>query len=303
MVAPGRKFCQESRTNSRCRTNRQLITCRKYSRIGNYEVGIGNRSRRRLECGGQDGERGGMEMDEQMANQPDNHGIVVSTTVEDARTPQNGAAIDSSVIAPPAIAVTVDGAALAVEKAPAPRIDKDLVSPDLYLNRELTWLAFNRRVLHEAEDETIPLLERLKFLAITASNLDEFFMKRIGGLKQQAIAGMQELTVDGRTPQQQIAECLAEVREFEAAQHALLPELLERLRESGIDILAFEQLSVAEQAAIREYYLRNIFPLMTPQTMDPAHPFPFISNLSLNLLVTLRIPDDTEPSLARVKVP
>ena len=185
----------------------------------------------------------------------------------------------------------------------AVRIDADLKSPELFLNRELTWLAFNRRVFAEALDESNPLLERVKFLAITASNLDEFFMKRIGGLKQQAIAGMQELTVDGRTPQQQIAECLVEVREFEAAQRALLPELLKRLRESGIDILAFEQLSVAEQAAIREYYLLNIFPLMTPQAMDPAHPFPFISNLSLNLLVTLRAPDDTEPSLARVKVP
>src|SRR5271154_1570224 len=263
MVAPGRKFCQESRTNSRCRTNRQLITCRKYSRIGNYEVGIGNRSRRRLECGGQDGEKGGMEMDEQMANQPDNHGIVVSTTVEDARAPQNGAAIDSSAIAPPAIAVTVDGAALAVEKAPAPRIDKDLVSPDLYLNRELTWLAFNRRVLHEAEDARNPLLEQLKFLAITASNLDEFFMKRIGGLKQQVVAGMHELTVDGRTPQQQIDEC----------------------------------------NSVREYYYKNISPLVTPQAMDPAHPFPFVSNLSLNLLVTARYQNDSDPLMARVKVP
>src|SRR5271163_491144 len=150
----------------------------------------------------------------------------------------------------------------------AVRIDADLKAPELFLNRELTWLAFNRRVFAEALDEHNPLLERVKFLAITASNLDEFFMKRIGGLKQQAIAGMQELTDDGRTPQQQIAECLAEVREFEAAQRALLPELLKRLRESGIDILSFEQLSMAEQAAIREYYLLNIFPLMTPQAMD-----------------------------------
>jgi len=88
------------------------------------------------------------------------------------------------------------------------RIDPDLKAPELFLNRELTWLAFNRRVFAEALDEANPLLERVKFLAITASNLDEFFMKRIGGLKQQAIAGMQELTDDGRTPQQQIAECL-----------------------------------------------------------------------------------------------
>src|SRR5258707_15836699 len=104
--------------------------------------------------------------------------------------------------------------AAAIEKAPPPRIDKALSSPDLFLNRELTWLAFNRRVLHEAEDERNPLLERLKFLAITGSNLDEFFMKRIGGLKQQVVAGMHELTVDGRTPQQQLVECIAYVHDF-----------------------------------------------------------------------------------------
>ena len=180
---------------------------------------------------------------------------------------------------------------------------RSIKAPELYLNRELTWLAFNRRVFAEALDERSPLLERVKFLAITASNLDEFFMKRIGGLKQQAIAGMQELTDDGRTPQQQIAECLAAVREFEREQRALLPRLLKRLRECDIHVLSFEELSAGEQAAIRDHYLRNIFPLMTPQTMDPAHPFPFISNLSLNLLVTLRGPDDSEASLARVKVP
>lgn len=183
------------------------------------------------------------------------------------------------------------------------RIDPGLTSPELYLNRELTWLAFNRRVFAEALDERNPLLERIKFLAITASNLDEFFMKRIGGLKQQAIAGMQELTVDGRTPQQQIGECLAEIREFEAEQRNLMRDLMRRLTEHDIRVLSFEQLSPAEQGAIREYYLRNIFPLVTPQTMDPAHPFPFISNLSLNLLVTLRAPEDAELSLARVKVP
>src|SRR5271168_2051662 len=243
-----------------------------------------------------------MEMDEQMANQPDNHGIVVSTTVEDARA-QNGAAIDSPAIAPPAIAATVDGAALAVGKAPAPRIDKDLVSPDLYLNRELTWLAFNRRVLHEAEDERNPLLERIKFLAITASNLDEFFMKRIGGLKQQVVAGMHELTVDGRSPQQQITECYLVVRELEQRQREVGPHLLRELENHGIRVRLYASLSDDECKSVREYYYKNIFPLVTPQAMDPAHPFPFVSNLSLNLLVTARYQNDSDPLMARVKVP
>src|SRR5262252_8900309 len=184
-------------------------------------------------------------------------------------------------------------------KAEAPELN----APELFLNRELTWLAFNRRVFEEALDEQNPLLERVKFLAITASNLDEFFMKRIGGLKQQVVAGLQELTVDGRTPQQQIDECLAEIRDFEPRQRALLPTLLEELRKNDVRVLSFEQLTGEERAAIRDYYFRNIFPLVTPQALDPAHPFPFISNLSLNLLVTLHYPQDTEPLLARVKVP
>src|SRR5579863_6549980 len=103
-----------------------------------------------------------------------------------------------------------------------PAHEVDLRSPELYLNRELTWLRFNARVLAEAEDERNPLLERLKFLAITSSNLDEFFMKRIGGLKQQVFVGMQELTVDGRTAQQQITECYELVRELERRQRAVL---------------------------------------------------------------------------------
>ena len=176
-------------------------------------------------------------------------------------------------------------------------------APELFLNRELTWLAFNRRVFDEALDQHNPLLERVKFLAITASNLDEFFMKRIGGLKQQVVAGLQELTVDGRTPQQQIDECLAEIRDFEPRQRALLPALLEELKKNDVQVLSFDQLTGEERVAIRDYYFRNIFPLVTPQALDPAHPFPFISNLSLNLLVTLRSSDDIEPSLARVKVP
>jgi polyphosphate kinase len=179
----------------------------------------------------------------------------------------------------------------------------DLNAPELYLNRELTWLAFNRRVLHEAQDPGTPTLERVKFLAITVANLDEFFMKRIGGLKQQVAAGFHEPTVDGRTPEQQIAECCAEIREQERAQRVLAIALLAELAGHGIRVSTYAALSAEDQAALRDHYVRNVFPLVTPLAIDPAHPFPFISNLSLNLLVTLRYPKDSEPMLARVKVP
>lgn len=179
----------------------------------------------------------------------------------------------------------------------------DLSSASLYLNRELTWLDFNNRVLHEARDERTPLLERVKFLSIVSSNLDEFFMKRIGGLKQQHGAGIRSLTVDGRTPRQQIDECYEKVRVLEKAKQELLPTILRLLREKGIALHGYQELLAAEKKQLRHYYLRNIFPLVTPQSIDPAHPFPFISNLSLNLLVTLRYPREKDVSLARVKVP
>src|SRR6201997_168102 len=116
----------------------------------------------------------------------------------------------------PGLAEAAENRASATSSDSAP--DGLLMAPDLFLNRELTWLAFNRRVLAEAEDERNPLLEKLKFLTITASNLDEFFMKRIGGLKQQVAGGVQTLTLDGRTPQAQIAECLEVVRAQEQRQ-------------------------------------------------------------------------------------
>ena len=181
--------------------------------------------------------------------------------------------------------------------------DIDLDSAEFYLNRELTWLAFNRRVLHEAQDSRTPLLERLKFIAIVSSNLDEFFMKRIGGLKEQYGAGVMQLTVDGRTPKQQIDECYEVVRDIESQKDAALIELLEELKAFDFHILNYQDLDAKEQESLRELYLNNIFPLVTPQSVDPAHPFPFISNLSLNLLVTLRHPNDQTSSLARIKVP
>jgi polyphosphate kinase len=189
------------------------------------------------------------------------------------------------------------------ESSVAGVLSADLDSPDLYLNRELTWLAFNRRVLHQALDARNPLLERVKFLAITASNLDEFFMKRIGGLKHQVVAGIQDLTVDGRTPQQQITECYAEIHGLEQQQRALLVELIARLGEHDILVSAYDRLTPAEQREMREQYFTSVFPLVTPLAIDPAHPFPFISNLSMNLLVTVRYPGEVDTLLARIKVP
>lgn len=179
----------------------------------------------------------------------------------------------------------------------------DLAAPELFLNRELTYLNFCWRVLHEAADDRIPLLERLKFIAIVSSNVDEFFQKRIGGLKQQVGAHLQSVTADGRTPQQQIDECLELITALERHKLQILERVLTELRAAGVWLAPFRELDAAQQAYVREHYLRNIFPLMTPQAMDPAHPFPFVSNLSLNLLVSLHYAGDAESLLARVKIP
>ncbi len=179
----------------------------------------------------------------------------------------------------------------------------DLSSPELYLNRELTWLEFNRRVLHEGQDERNPLLERLMFVAIVGSNLDEFFMKRIGGLKQQVGAGVSTLTVDGRTPAQQISECYAVVRDILKQQQKLEEELLQLLAQKSIKLVNYHDLSKQQQDWTDGYFKTNIYPLLTPQGMDPAHPFPFISNLALNLLVSTRFPNNDHVYLNRIKVP
>ncbi len=184
-----------------------------------------------------------------------------------------------------------------------PEGEHDLASADYYLNRELTWLNFNFRVLHEAEDPRTPLLDRLMFIGIVSSNIDEFFMKRIGGLKQQVGAGLTGLTVDGRTPAQQIEECNALVRRLEARKRETMRTVLAELRGHEIHITDYADLPEDDQAFLRDEFIENIYPLLTPQGTDPAHPFPFVSNLSVNLLVSLHYPDDTEISLARVKVP
>lgn len=191
-------------------------------------------------------------------------------------------------------------------ESPAPAVGADeinLDAPALYLNRELTWLAFNERVLHEADDPRNPLLERVKFLAIVNNNLDEFFMKRVGGLKQQIAAAVHTPSIDGRTPAEQLRACLAKAREMQVEQNRIFDDLMRLLAERNIQVVKIAELPDDARARLRDYFRGNIFPMLTPLAMDPAHPFPFISNLALNLLVTLRYPGGSEVYMARVKVP
>jgi polyphosphate kinase len=220
-------------------------------------------------------------------------------------SPGNEVELPSTALAPSSEPTKLVPVAQAGIASPVPEFEgePDLSAPELYLNRELTWLGFNYRVLQEAMDERTPLLERVKFLAIVGSNLDEFVMKRIGGLKQQVAAGVRTTSIDGRKPEEQIAECYEAIRDMLTRERSALGKIVARLAERGIVVARYDDLDDEGRSWLREYYERNIFPLVTPQAMDPAHPFPFISNLSLNLLVTVRHPKDDTVSLARVKVP
>jgi len=182
--------------------------------------------------------------------------------------------------------------------------DVDLDEPDLYRNRELSELAFQRRVLHEALDDRNPLLERVKFLSIFTSNMDEFFMKRVGGLKQQIAAEVTDRTPDGRTPEEQIDDIVATARPlFDRQTRCYHEDILPALAEAGIDIVDYETLTAAEQSTLRDYFERSVLPTLTPLTFDPAHPFPFISNLSLSLAVLTRSTPDADVTFSRVKIP
>ena len=178
----------------------------------------------------------------------------------------------------------------------------NLNSHEWYLNRELTWLGFNQRVLHEATDDQVPLLERVFFVAVVGSNLDEFFMKRIGGLKQQVGAGVKKLTIDGMLPQEQIDACYKVAQGILVEQRRIEGILRELLAKENIRFCRYDELTATQKKEMGNYFKREIYPLLTPQGIDPAHPFPFISNLSLNLLVTLQHPGESDEHLARVKV-
>lgn len=183
-------------------------------------------------------------------------------------------------------------------------VDHPLSSEDLFTNREIGWLTFNRRVLSEAEDPQNPLLERVKFLSISGSNLDEFFMKRVGGLKRHLAYGISSRSADGKTPLQQLQEVRKFVLPMLQDQAICYRQVLKPALESaGIYLLTWKELSSKEKSTVKEYYNRNVFPVLTPLSVDPGHPFPFISNLSISLAVTLRHPQMEEKLFARVKIP
>ncbi|RDZ40441.1 polyphosphate kinase 1 [Haloferax sp. Atlit-47N] len=181
--------------------------------------------------------------------------------------------------------------------------DIDLTDPQYYLNRELSELEFQSRVLNEALDDRNPLLERVRFLSIFTKNLDEFFMKRVGGLKQQIDAGVTERTTDGRTPLKQWEEAIDKARPmFERQAECYREEIRPALAGEGIHICDYDDLTPDQRAEMRDYFELSVLPTLTPLSFDPAHPFPFISNLSLSLAVVTR-DDDGDQTFTRVKIP
>jgi polyphosphate kinase len=182
--------------------------------------------------------------------------------------------------------------------------DIDLTDPQYYLSRELTWLEFNDRVLHEAMDERTPLLERLKFMGIFSSNLDEFFMVRIAAIKQQIEAKVSQLTPDGRTSSEQLALASERVQQLITQQHQHFEKVLRpAMIQQGINLLDYYDLNQEQCNYLQTYFEEQIFPVLTPLAVDPGHPFPYISNLSLNLAVVIKHPGTGEELFARVKVP
>jgi polyphosphate kinase len=192
----------------------------------------------------------------------------------------------------------------AVEPRPVPK-NARVDDPTLYLNRELGWLDFNWRVLYQATDKRIPLLDRVRFIAITASNLDEFIQKRVGGLKRQQAAGVESLTPDGRTPSEQI-RLIQEVstqmvHKYTSIWRKQLVPLLEK--EADIRISDYGSLNKTQRQELDDYFMDHIYPILTPLAVDPGHPFPFISNLSLSLAVMMKHPNRDATHFARVKIP
>ena len=178
------------------------------------------------------------------------------------------------------------------------------LSPDLYINRELSWLAFNQRVLAQALDERTPLLDQAKFSAIFSNNLDEFFMVRVASLKSQVEAGVSTKSEDGKTPLEQLLTIRQHlIPLLQQQQQHYRQRLKNGLREHHVQLLDYKQLNKAQRDWVRRYFQSSVFPVLTPLAVDPAHPFPFVSNLSLNVAAVIRDPETGQQQFARVKVP
>ena len=182
--------------------------------------------------------------------------------------------------------------------------DDPALPEDRFLDRELSWLAFNQRVLELGEDPDIPVLERANFLAIFASNLDEFFMVRVAGLKRRILTGLAVPTNVGRAPADVLSDISKAAHVLQARHAAAFQDLVRpALAAAGIDVVSWDSLNADERESLRDYFAKQIFPVLMPLAVDPAHPFPYISGLSLNLAVRVRNPKTSKQEIARLKVP
>jgi polyphosphate kinase len=184
--------------------------------------------------------------------------------------------------------------------APPPKLH---FGPERFFNRELSWLAFNRRVLEEAENGAHPLLERLRFLSISGSNVDEFFMVRVAGLKGQQLLGVEERSTDGLTPTQQLTAIADEADALVVAQQKEWIVLRECLAEHDFDVLAVEELTSDERTWLDKHFREQILPVLTPQAIDPSHPFPHIPNGTFSLVFSLETPVEREPVVELLMIP
>jgi polyphosphate kinase len=180
----------------------------------------------------------------------------------------------------------------------------ELINPDTYINRELSWLEFNKRVFALTGREDFPLLEKAKFLAIWSANLDEFFQVRVAGLKEQVAHGLRSATPDGLTPGQQLAAIRADVdAQYQEVSKRFLSEVAPALAKEGIVFSDYSTLDDEDREFLDHQFRELVFPVVTPLAVDPAHPFPYISNLSLNLAIFVRNPETNLTRFARVKIP